>query len=578
MTQDGQTVLKNHMKASFDGITFLCDDSQPVVLVDAKGNEENLVLENFEETEKGFVVKYSSDVSLTFESSGDDEIKRLSIDAELPAKSSLKMSFKPASGYNFEEKSSSKAVLSSKENSFNLNASELTKETVTFSSSNPTVSFATVVKAVHFMLSSVTDATPYADNGTFEKNLVQVKNSLVSSTNAAIAANATIAENTIVYYAAEMAEKGQFKAAMDNIPDSLKKSSRRSYFSTVFFGNLEALEPSLTREIENMRVKVETALEQKNIGIFGASGLTNYVLVTANKAKTQELLKLPSVVGEFDPSLRQASSIIEIYNALKNHGFSEANMLSSVLDKCVEKIEKCCSMEGEKLILSENGVPVKEIESVEAGLALYNFAKNSGRNELIPGSRLIVNSVLTGNTPSDLYTLTELYALDGVGNKGRFFPRVQILKKGSATTDTIWAWSSAENLGYNFDNATRQAIITIKFPLGDSHYLIVKGIDAFRSIDIYGIQFRTDPKFESYNSSGYRYNEARKALYLKSRQKEAVETVRLYYGARPSAIREEPKVQQPATAPSTPAPARTETPPAPVEKPSETAAGGSAGE
>lgn len=561
MTPEGQTVLKNHMKVAFDGITFFSDDSLPVVFEDAHGNRENLILENFEEAENGFTVKYNNGVSLKFNSAGDDSVKRLSIEAELPKKSSLKMAFKPASGYHFEEKSSSKAVLASKEDSFNLNASEITKESVTFSSEKPQVSFATVVKTVHFMLSSITENTSYADNGTFEKNLVQVKNSLVSNTNAALAANATIAENTIIYYAAEMAEKGQFKAAMEAIPNSIKKSNRRSYFSTVFFGNLESLEPSLTREIENMKVKIETALEQKNIDIFGAAGVANYIIITANKSKTQELLRLPSSIEEFEPTLRQASSIIGIYNALKRYGISEANMLSSVLDKCVEKIEKCCSMDGEKIVLSENSTPVKEIEAVEAGLALYNYAKISGRNELVPGSRLIVNSVLTGNTPADLYTLTELYAMDGVGNKGKFFPRVQILKKGTASSDTIWAWSAAEKLSYNFDNATKQAIITIKFPMGDSHYLIIKGIEDFKSIDIYGIQFRTDPRFESYNSSGYRYNENRKVLYLKSRQKEAVETVRLYYGTRQTAVKEEPKVEKPAA----PAPQATPSPVTSVE-------------
>ena len=44
------------------------------------------------------------------------------------------------------------------------------------------------------------------------------------------------------------------------------------------------------------------------------------------------------------------------------------------------------------------------------------------------------------------------------------------------------------------------------------------------------MDFHPDPSFESYNSSGYRYNEDTGTLYLKMRHKAEYEDVTLYFG------------------------------------------------
>ena len=62
-----------------------------------------------------------------------------------------------------------------------------------------------------------------------------------------------------------------------------------------------------------------------------------------------------------------------------------------------------------------------------------------------------------------------------------------------------------------------------------THYLIVNGIEQFRAIYIYDIAFRSDYRFETYNSSGYIYQPATKSLLLKSRHKSDIENIRLIY-------------------------------------------------
>jgi hypothetical protein len=59
--------------------------------------------------------------------------------------------------------------------------------------------------------------------------------------------------------------------------------------------------------------------------------------------------------------------------------------------------------------------------------------------------------------------------------------------------------------------------------------MILNNIEPFKSIEIYGMKFRTDPRFETYNSSGYIYNARTKTLFLKYRHKAETEIVKLIY-------------------------------------------------
>ena len=78
-------------------------------------------------------------------------------------------------------------------------------------------------------------------------------------------------------------------------------------------------------------------------------------------------------------------------------------------------------------------------------------------------------------------------------------------------------------------DASGASIITIDFPETYTHYVIINGIQAFRTIYIYEMAFRMDPRFETYNSSGYVYNENTGTLYVKLKHKQDVEEIILLF-------------------------------------------------
>ena len=71
--------------------------------------------------------------------------------------------------------------------------------------------------------------------------------------------------------------------------------------------------------------------------------------------------------------------------------------------------------------------------------------------------------------------------------------------------------------------------------------------------------FRTDPRFETYNSSGYVYKKSTNTLLLKSRHKAAFEVIRLVYRQaapspkiekKPEPVVEEKKIEAPVQTPA----------------------------
>ena len=93
---------------------------------------------------------------------------------------------------------------------------------------------------------------------------------------------------------------------------------------------------------------------------------------------------------------------------------------------------------------------------------------------------------------------------------------------------SVWAWTCASKLSCT-ENSSGNLDVNIEFPKALTHYIIIGGIPAFNKINIYGIPFRTDARFETYNSSGYVHLKNSQTLLLKSRHRSETEKIQLFY-------------------------------------------------
>jgi hypothetical protein len=107
-----------------------------------------------------------------------------------------------------------------------------------------------------------------------------------------------------------------------------------------------------------------------------------------------------------------------------------------------------------------------------------------------------------------------------------YWPHMEIITR--SRQNDIWVWTIAKSISYSTDTSGTLTLLA-EFPETFSHYMILKNVEQFSAIEIYDMRFRTDPRFESYNSSGYVYDESTKTLLMKFRHKTEIEKVRLFY-------------------------------------------------
>ena len=241
-------------------------------------------------------------------------------------------------------------------------------------------------------------------------------------------------------------------------------------------------------------------------------------------SSVKKLLTNASAVEISERTLQQAVGILNVYNELYQKNVELANILAPAASKAVEKISSSCAIDENSITIVENGIFLSVVQAVQAGDAVLCYGETTKNASLIAGGRLIITSYLKESSSFDLKTLGELYPI--VVHDNYFYPHFAVLAFNDGRA--VWAWTCAKNISYENDN---QGSITlnIDFPLSYTHYAIISGIECFQTIYIYDLAFRTDARFETYNSSGYVYQNDSKSLLLKSRHKSQVEQIRLVY-------------------------------------------------
>jgi len=81
----------------------------------------------------------------------------------------------------------------------------------------------------------------------------------------------------------------------------------------------------------------------------------------------------------------------------------------------------------------------------------------------------------------------------------------------------VWTWTGARAISATMQGGVLD--IAVDFPVGETHYMMVRGIKPFTKMRLYGIDFRTDSEFERYDSSGWSYSASEQTLLLKMKHK-----------------------------------------------------------
>ena len=509
---------------AYKGMTLFSDEENKSVLTYANGNQVPLVFSNWKEIdENSFELLFSENVSLLCKVSGEKK-EVLNISANLPAKAKeISIPYKFSKSYTVTDSSAKKMHLKSNNTQTELKAPEIKETEIVLLASNKNLIYSDYVPITRFMFESILE-NPLALLDSYMQTKKNIKS---ASVNLFASSVESLTEQAANAYMAEMTPKGKYLDAIAQIPQSFKEGTRRTYISAPYLNNLVNMNNSLVMQLENLDYKVTFALEKKDLSIFETENLAQFLL-TRKSSIANQVLQLPASLEVFEPSTEQASGILNTYALLKPEYPEMADLLSPILDKSLEVVETACFTENDLLFVSSNNEKLNNLQSIRIGKSLVNYGSVTKNTTVQAGGYMLINSQVPSVENLDLRTSGEIYAI--LEEDSSYYPHMNFIHKENGIT--TWAWTVAQSISYAKDEEGTITLAT-KFPQGATHYMIINNIEPFKSIEIYGMKFRTDPRFETYNSSGYVYNARTKTLFLKYRHKSETEIVKLIYKEEP---------------------------------------------
>ena len=328
-------------------------------------------------------------------------------------------------------------------------------------------------------------------------------------------------EDIVVALIGEAINRNAYSASVASIPETFLRGSSRTYVSSVFLGDLNQAYRSLstierdklsrlTRQINEK--SLEFLLEPRVLEYFAVRGQPNLIDSGADLVRTinQEIMAQDIIPG-----------IFEGYSAFRTIRPAAVNPFEQLVDQACHVILNSLRVtdeEGVALTFGEDS-PGAEF-NLRLGKALIVYGETMNDSSWAGLGRSLVLSALTEeaqNTSTPELTNARLYrTLSPVDS----YPRAIVI------ANNVWAWTTAQAVSTTTQNDMLD--ISVSFPAGETHYMIIRGMRPFARLQLYNMDFRTDPQFERYDSSGWSYISQEQTLIVKMKHRDTVEHIRIF--------------------------------------------------
>ncbi len=373
----------------------------------------------------------------------------------------------------------------------------------------------------------------------------------------------TTDEAVVVSYVEESSRRGAYHNAIASTPKAFVDSPSRTYRSAPYFGGLEvALRGMLAGERESLS-HISRLLNEHSRDLLSESGLISFVYDRASSVVLSDIATFAQSIDPATIDLSSAVGILECWGewdeyvasgptllgggSANGDGSAPVNPFSRLIAQSEFVLQSGLRKIGDGLYLV-NSDRENISFSIRAGAVAQRYGFLSGKADWISiGRGLVVTALTYADAQASLPALLSLP--EGQGQPGATKPAPATADRLSASTIYpmvaprdlgpravslsssgyvgLWAWTAADAVRCLWQNHT--LTLECDFPVGETHYLLLRGVAQFQRIQIYGVDYRTDPRFERWNSSGYVYDAASKTLLLKVRHKTATEVIRLIY-------------------------------------------------
>ncbi len=548
--QNQKTSLDNSFQLVYKGLIFASDEANPIIETFADGTEKPAELLSYKTEDDAIELTFKSGTILkaaeknaaenagagtaetetSFElfadwqplsaESEENGENAESVPAAMQPVKTISVPLRFASGYETaaDEKTES-LLISSKTATYAISA--LPKEnSIVLNTNRLPVNYA-LYQPVEEMTYQILASAALAQTDAYNDTMRQFRAGFVAANQNL---NAGSSEKAVASFVAESASQGNFlsarKAAQAAVGDN-----RKTYLTTPYFGNLENTNKSLVSHNKNLHFKAKESLAGKNLGAFDIDNLLFTLIYQNDINLAYSLFEFVANNENLNPTVLQYANIINTYCDATKYEAELANVLKDKMESIFENILSILSFEDPVLRFSDEAPAASQSDVCRLGAAFMRYGTLFERPELTGTGRLLITSSLKSSPIGEGLIFADLYP---VLIQNEYYPHFEVLSRNPAN---ITIWTSSPEVKLNSPSAGVLEL-SMKFPVGDSHYMIVTGIKAFNSIEMYGLKYRSDKQFERYDSPGYIYDFESQTLLLKMRHKNEIEKVVLTYSSQ----------------------------------------------
>jgi len=322
-------------------------------------------------------------------------------------------------------------------------------------------------------------------------------------------------EDDIIAYLSQTLQRGSFSTAVTSISGNFLSSPRHSYRSSAYVGGMtNAYGTFVSAENEKMN-NLTRLLRIKSLDILKEEHLLDYLFTRSSLALVNDVIELLNNANPSALISEHCPGLLEIYHDMRRWRPGTNNPAEHLIEQVLVLISENMNRDTENDAVYASSSESNNFEfSLRLGKALIFWADSNQNKEWSAIGRSLVISAITSGNAGRLYNIL---------NPGDYFPRATWL-----TDSGHWAWTVSPNIRAS-DAGGGNINFSFAFPTGSSHNVIIRGVRPFLRIQIHGMDWRSDPQFENYDSSGWLYYPENQVLIIKLRHRSSVESIRLIY-------------------------------------------------
>jgi hypothetical protein len=538
-------LINEYAKVAFGGLDFILsnDANNPVILVDEDGNEAPLVVDSLKISGDTAHFLLSDGVELVFYTQDLSDTNGLIISGILPEKASaLHLPYLPLSfAKTTIDEEGRWAVTAHKVNFiFDRQLLDNAGQKLILGRDDPVVFYHAVPESKSFN-PALFIVRGGMEQILYEEQLNQWLDKMYTIWEKNI--SATTDETLVAAFLAEAVRRGSYPGAIAAIADSFKTSAAQTYLSSPFLGRLDVALRTLSAEEKAETDRLAALARENPRMLLAGSQAFKYRLLPENEKVMDFLAVYARNTSTADIALSETAGIMESCLDWPVYAPGQENPFERLVPYALEVVsEQLVKDSGASTVFVSENSQVDIAFNVRLGLALSAYGNKSNSSGWAGIGRSLVLSVLS--LCDDRGQLPEILTLDAAGQivpdgkEGtieamrlyRAFPPAvyypHTVNLASAQSGVrVWTVSG-------LTTATLQNNVldlSLSFPVGWTHHVLIRGVKQFSKIQIRDMDYRSDPRFEQYNSPGWVYSASTETLLLKMVHRLEEEHIRIYY-------------------------------------------------